>query len=425
MSIYILFACVLVLMILRVPIYLSIGLGCLAYFVTSGMPLAMLANRAALTLDSFPLIAIPLFMLSGRLMNLSGVTARVFRFCHTAVGFIPGGLGHVNVAASLVFAGMSGSALADIGGLGQIEIKAMRDAGYAPKFAAGVTMSSSILGPIIPPSIAAVIYAINAEVSIAGLFLAGILPGLVMAFLLMVFVFIVSLRRNYPRAPIPRPGQFVRHFIVALPALFTPVLLIGGMAAGIFSPTEAAAVAVCYSLLLGLLVYRELDYRRLFQIAVDVGRDVAVLMIIVAMGMVFGWILTAEQVPQQMAALTLNYGDNPNLVLFLIVLLILFLGCFMEATVLLLLLPPIFVPALGQLGVDPLHLGIIMIVAISIGMFTPPFGMGIYAIQKITEMPFGDVVGAATLWLVPLIAGLFTITYFPGVVLAIPRAFGF
>ena len=168
MSIYILFACVLVLMILRVPIYLSIGLGCLAYFVTSGMPLAMLANRAALTLDSFPLIAIPLFMLSGRLMNLSGVTARVFRFCHTAVGFIPGGLGHVNVAASLVFAGMSGSALADIGGLGQIEIKAMRDAGYAPKFAAGVTMSSSILGPIIPPSIAAVIYAINAEVSIAG-----------------------------------------------------------------------------------------------------------------------------------------------------------------------------------------------------------------------------------------------------------------
>jgi tripartite ATP-independent transporter DctM subunit len=417
--------CVLVLMILRVPIFIAIGIGCLAYFVIHGTPVAMLANQAALSLDSFPLIAIPLFMLAGRLMNVSGVTTRIFRFCRGCVGFIPGGLGHVNVAASVVFAGMSGSALADIGGLGQVEIKAMRDAGYDREFAMGVTMASSILGPIIPPSIAAVIYAINAEVSITALFLAGILPGLVIAFLLMVFVFIVALRRGYPREAPPRPAQFVKDFVVAAPALLTPVLLIGGMVVGIFSPTEAAAMAVCYSLLLGLIVYRELKLKDLVPVAIEVGREIAILMVIVAMGMVFGWILTAEQVPQHMGAFILQISDQKEIVLLFVLLLILFLGCFMEVTVLLLLLPPIFVPALGNLGVDPLHLGIVMIIAIGIGMFTPPFGVGLYAIQKITRMSFATVMRAALPWLLPLLTGLVVLTYWPAVTLVLPRAFGY
>ena len=425
MNVYFLIVGVFLLMFFRVPIFLSIGSGCLLYFMTNGVSIAVFVNRAALSLDSFPLIAIPLFMLTGRLMNHSGVTRRVFRFCSDIVGFIPGGLGHVNVAASLVFAGMSGSALADLGGLGQVEIRAMREAGYDAKFAVGVTLASSILGPIIPPSIAAIIYAINADVSITGLFLAGILPGLMMAFLQMVYVYVIAVRRGYPREALPRLGDLVRHFVVALPALFTPVLLIGGMTAGIFSPTEAAAVVVCYSLLLGVAFYRELGYRNLLRISVEVGQEVAILMIIVAMGMVFGWILTAEQVPQKMAEIIIEFGGKKELTLFFVVLFMLFLGCFMEVTVLLILLPPIFVPALANIGVDPLHLGIISIIAIGIGMYTPPFGIGIYAIQKITGMSFEEVVQAAIPWLIPLITGLFVITYWPGLVLVVPRAFGY
>jgi tripartite ATP-independent transporter DctM subunit len=418
-------ACVIALMILRVPIFIAIGLGCLTYFVVHGTPLAMLANQAALSLDSFPLIAIPLFMLAGRLMNVSGVTTRIFRFCHSCVGFIPGGLGHVNVAASVVFAGMSGSALADLGGLGQVEIKAMRDAGYDREFAVGVTMASSILGPIIPPSIAAVIYAINAEVSITGLFLAGILPGLVIAFLQMVFVYIIALRRGFPREAPPRPAQFFRDLLAALPALVTPVLLIGGMTLGVFSPTEAAAMAVCYSLLLGLVVYRELTARDLIRIAIEVGREVAIIMVIVAMGMMFGWILTAEQVPQHMGEFILGLSDSKEVAILLVLVLILFLGCFMEVTVLLLLLPPIFVPSLSELGVDPIHLGIIMIIGIGIGMYTPPFGVGLFAMQKITGLSFAMVARAVLPWLLPLLTGLVVIAYWPWVVLVLPRTFGY
>ncbi len=425
MQVLLLFAVLLILMALRVPIYLAMGVASLVYFALGNMSLVMLAQRAALVLDSFPLVAIPLFMLAGRLMNDGGVTRRIYAFCHDVVGFIPGGLGHVNIAGSLVFAGMSGSALADLGGLGQIEIKAMLDAGYDKKFTLGVTLASSILGPIIPPSIPAIIYAINAEVSVTALFLAGIGPGLLMAAAQMLCVYVMAVRRGFPREPAPRADRLARSGLTALPALFAPVLLIGGMTTGVFTPTEAAMAAVCYALFLGLALYRELRVGDVMRITVEVGREVASLTIIIAMALVFGWILTVEEVPQVMASLILGFAEQKALVLFAINVLILFLGCFMEGTVLLLVLPPILVPALAKLGVDPIHFGIVMIVAVGIGLYTPPVGVALYAVQHFTKSDFGDVVSAALPWLVPLVAALFILTYVPWIALSVPRAFGF
>jgi tripartite ATP-independent transporter DctM subunit len=424
MSALALFGIVLVLMALRVPIFLAMGIACVVYFWQAQMSLAMLAQRAGLVLDSFPLIAIPLFMLAGRIMNQGGITRRIYAFCHDVVGFVPGGLGHVNILGSLVFAGMSGSALADLGGLGQIEIKAMRDAGYDRKFAAGVTLASSILGPIIPPSIPAVIYAINAEVSVTALFLAGVVPGLVMALLQMLFVGLIASRRGYPRERRPTLQQVGRHLVGALPAMCAPVILIGGMTLGIFSATEAAVVAVVYSVALSF-AYRELSLRELLPMSMEVGREVAVLTIIIATAMIFGWILTVERVPQAMADVVLAWATYPGLLLLAIVALIVFLGCFMEGTVLLLLLPPIFVPALVKAGIDPVHFGIVMIIAVGIGLYTPPVGVALYAMQSFTGMSFRDVSQAAIPWLVPMIGALLIVMYWPAAVLVVPRAFGY
>ncbi len=425
MQVLLLFAVLLTLMALRVPIYLAMGGASLVYFVLGNMSLVMLAQRAALVLDSFPLVAIPLFMLAGRLMNVGGITRRIYAFCHDLVGCIPGGLGHVNVAGSLVFAGMSGSALADLGGLGQIEIKAMLDAGYDKKFTLGVTLASSILGPIIPPSIPAIIYAINAEVSVTALFLAGIGPGLLMAATQMLCVYVTAVRRGFPREPVPRASQLARSCLAALPALFAPVLLIGGMTTGAFTPTEAAIVAVCYALFLGLALYRELRVSDVMRVTVEVGREVASLTIIIAMALIFGWILTVEEVPQVMTGFILGFADHKALVLLASNLLVLFLGCFMEGTVLLLVLPPILVPTLVKMGVEPIHFGIVMIVAIGIGMYTPPVGVALYAVQHLTQSAFEEVVSAVIPWLVPLVAALFIITYVPWIALSVPRAFGF
>ena len=424
MGIYSLLALLLVLMLLRVPIYLALGGVSLIYFTLNGVPVSMLTNRASLALDTIALLAIPLFLLAGKLMNLSGVTKRIFAFCQDAVGFIPGGLGHVNVSASLIFSGMSGAALADIVGLGQVELKAMRDAGYDRDFAIGVTLSSSVLGPIIPPSIAVVIYAINAEVSITGLFLAGFVPGLLMALLLMAFVYVIAWRRGYPRLPFPTARQLGWHFLAALPAIMTPVILVGGMVLGIFSATEAAAVAVCYSLLLGFS-YGEITLADLPRVAAECAREVALLTIIIAMAMVFGWILVVEQVPQAMAEMVVSFADFRALLMFAILVLLLVLGCFMDATSLLLILPAIMTPALAKVGVDPLHFGIIMVIAITIGMYTPPIGIGLFAMQRIANVGFYEVVRAATPWLLPLMAGLVVMTYWPWVVLVLPRAFGY
>jgi tripartite ATP-independent transporter DctM subunit len=424
-NVLVLLSALLALMALRAPIYLAMGGACLAYVVLTDMSVVALAQRTALALDSFPLVAIPLFMLAGRLMNIGGVTRRIYAFCHDVIGFVPGGLGHVNVLGSAIFAGMSGSALADLGGLGQIEIKAMLDAGYDRRFTLGVTLASSILGPIIPPSIPAVVYASSAEVSITALFLAGVGPGILVAGIQMLWVYGVAVRRSFPRTPVPTVPHVVRSAIAAFPALVAPLILVGGMTVGVFTATEAAMVAVCYVLVLGLAAYRELRVRDVLEMTVEVGQEVARFTIIIAMGLTLGWILTVERVPQLIAEMVLRFSEHKALVLLAVNLLVLGLGCFIEGAVLLLVLPPILVPALARIGVDPVHFGIIMIVGVGIGLFTPPVGVGLYAMQTFTKASFGEVVAAVFPWLLPLVIGLVLITYVPWVTLALPRALGY
>ena len=425
MNVYLICAVILLLLLVRLPVFLAIGAGCALYFLTNGYNAAAMAARLFYSIDVYSLLAIPLFVLAGTLMNKSGVTHRIFRFCHGLVAFIPGGLGHVNILGSLVFAGMSGSALADLGSLGRIELKAMRDAGYPLPFSMGVTRASSSLGPVIPPSIAAIVYAINAEVSIAGLFLASIIPGIVMGILMMAFVSYFAIRYKLPSHKVGSFKQLLWYAASAGPAVLTPALLIGGMTMGIFSPTEAAAVAVIYSLFLGLVVYRELKLSDIIPSVVEASREVSALLLVVAVGIVFGWILTAEQVPQHLANFMLGFSDNGTVLLFLVVALALVLGCFMEVTVLLLLLPPIILPPLLAVGVDPLHVGVILIITVSLGMFTPPFGVGLFAMQRIAGASYAEVVKGFVPWLFPLLLSVAILVLFPDLVLILPRSLGF
>ena len=425
MNVYAICLLILALLLIRLPVFLAIGAGCALYFLTNNYNAATIAARLFYSIDVYSLLAIPLFVLAGNLMNKSGVTHRIFRFCLGLVAFIPGGLGHVNILGSLVFAGMSGSALADLGSLGRIELKAMRDAGYPLPFSMGVTLASSSLGPVIPPSIAAIVYAINAHVSIAGLFLASIVPGLVLALMMMLFVSYYAIRYKLPSHKVGSLRELAYYFASALPAILTPVLLIGGLSMGIFSPTEAAAAAVIYSLFLGLVVYRELPLGDIWPTIVDSSREVSALLLVVAVGIVFGWILTVEQVPQDIAAFLVGLTNDPRLLLLLVVLLALVLGCFMEVTVLLLLLPPIVLPPLVAAGVDPLHVGVVLIITISIGMFTPPFGIGLFAVQRIAGTTFAEVVKGFVPWLIPLLLSVLILVLVPDLVLVVPRAFGF
>ncbi|WP_108659582.1 TRAP transporter large permease [Acuticoccus kandeliae] len=425
MSVYLICLVILIFLLIRVPVFIAIGSGCAIYFLTNNYSLATVAARFFYSIDIFSLLAIPLFVLAGNLMNRSGVTERIFRFCNSLVAAIPGGLGHVNVMCSLIFAGMSGSALADLGSLGRIEVKAMREAGYPLPFSMGVTLASSSLGPVIPPSIAAIVYAINAKVSVAGLFLASIVPGLFLGLMMMLFVSICAIRGNFPRHELRPLRQVWRDFLSALPAMVTPALLIGGMTAGIFSPTEAAAVAVLYSLFLGLVVYRALRIGEIWPCLVESSREVASLLLVVAVGIVFGWILTVERVPQDIAAFMVSVSGDATVLLLLVVALALVLGCFMEVTVLLLLLPPIILPPLLAAGVDPLQVGVVLIITVSIGMFTPPFGVGLFAMQRIAGARYADVVIGFLPWLVPLLLSVVILVLFPGIVLFLPRALGF
>jgi tripartite ATP-independent transporter DctM subunit len=424
-SVYLISLIIVFLLLLRVPVFLAIGSGCALYFITNDFRIATLATRATFAIDTLPLVAIPLFILAGRIMNISGVTERIFRLCNAAVGFVPGGLGHVNVAGSLVFAGMSGSALADLGALGRVQIEMMRNAGYPLRFAVGLTLAASIMGPIIPPSVAAIIYAINADVSIIALFLASIVPGLVIAAFLMIAVFLLALYRKYPRQALPDPRKLLIYFISALPCVLAPFLLIGGMATGIFGPTEAASVAVLYSLLLGLVIYRELKPVQLIPTFIMVGKEIASLMLIVAMGVVYGWILTIERVPQDVANYVLQFSDVPYLALSLVLGIAFALGLVLDVVLLLLILPPIIVPPLVQMGFDPLHIGVLLIIVISIGIYTPPFGVALFLVQQITGESYAEVVRAVLPWLIPLIMAVAVLALAPDLALTLPRALGF
>ncbi|MBW1700220.1 MAG: TRAP transporter large permease [Deltaproteobacteria bacterium] len=417
---FILFGALIVLFISGIPIAFALFIASLIYLILSGeFPLYIVAQKFIAGPDSFTLLAIPLFVAAGALMNTTGITKRIFDLARALVGHLSGGLGHVNIVASIIFSGMSGAAMADAAGLGLIEIKAMREAGYDDDFSIAVTASSSIIGPIIPPSVPAVIYGTVASVSVGALFLGGIIPGLLMGLSLMVLVTIFAKRRNYPRHErVSLKGLIVAFQKGFLPVM-TPVIIIGGIWTGWFTPTEAAGVACVYAVLLGLY-YRELTFKLFIEVIGQIVYVSGPALFILAASSLFNWIMAIEQVPQIAASFLLDLTQNKYIILFIVNLFLLFIGTFLPPIPAMILLIPILDPLMDTLGIHPIHFGVVMILNLMIGLLTPPVGPVLYVLVSIAKLPFEEVARSVWVFILPLIFVLFLITYIPDLVLFIP-----
>lgn len=384
------------------------------------IPFGMIAQRMVYGVNSFPLLAIPFFLLAGRLMNTSGITDRIFNFCNVLIGHVRGGLGHVNILASMIFAGMSGSAVSDAVGLGQIELKAMKDQGYDDEFSAAITAASSTIGPIIPPSIPMVLYGVLGNVSVGALFIGGIIPGVLMGLFMMVTVSIIAKRRNYP---VHKRAQFlgiIRATVKALFPLLCPLILIGGIWTGVFTPTEAAAVAVVYSLLLGLVLYRELNWGNLIKVMREALDDTSVILFIIAAASLYGWLLARYQIPSGIAERILAFTQDPMTILLLVNVFLLVVGCFMESLAAINILTPILLPLVMKVGIDPLHFGVVMVLNLMIGLLTPPVGMVLFAVQRVSGVPFDRLQRALFVYFIPLLLVLLLITVYSPLVTWLP-----
>ncbi len=405
-----------------VPIAVALGLAvAIPLIVSETLPLTLMVQRMYVGADSFLLLAIPFFMAAGNIMNYGGLTRRIFKFATGIVGWLPGGLGHVNILASMLFAGMSGSAVADTAGLGPIEMQAMEEDGYDKEFSIGITAASSVIGPIIPPSIPMVVYGGLTQVSIAALFIGGIIPGCLMGLALMVLVYIISLRRNYPRHPLPSASVFWKSFWDAFPALLTPVIILGGLMSGLFTPTEAAVIAVIYSILVGVLYYKELKFADLKTILKNTCVDTAAIMLIVAAASAVGWVVAFEDIPSSLCSYISGLTSNRILILFLINVFLLALGCFMDATAIQIIFTPVLLPLVTSVGIHPVHFGVMMVLNVMIGLLTPPFGLLLFVSSKISKLPVHKVINAIWPFLIPLVVVLILITYIPAFVTFLPR----
>ena len=403
------------------PLWLAMALAGWAFLAIAGIPDLALAQRIAKAADSFPLLAAPLFILMGNIMNGAGITKRIFAFATVCVGWMRGGLCHANIVASVFFAGTSGSAVADAGGLGTLEIKAMTDEGYSPDIAAALTASSATIGPIIPPSLPMIIYGVSAEASIGALFLAGVVPGLLMAGALMVMVRAIAVRLNLPRHPFPGVRDLWRAFRDAFWALMTPVILFAGLFGGVFTPTEAAAIAVAYALVLGLLIYREFKWADLPRIILDTVETTGVVMALVMAASLLAYCLALSQLPQVAGAYLTGLTTNPLVFLLIVNVILLVVGCFMEGLAAMLILIPILVPAAMKLGIDPIQFGLMFVLNLMIGTITPPVGIVLYVTAKVANISFERVTRATLPFLVPLLVVLAMVTLWPALSTALPN----
>lgn len=406
---------------LGVPVVLAILVPSIVYLWIEGMPLALLGQRVLYALDSFPLVAIPVFIFVGNLMNTAGITDRLFRFANVMVGRLLGGLSQVNIVASLIFSGMSGAALADVGGLGRVEIKAMIERGFPRPFAGAITAASAIVGPIFPPSVPLILYAAATNISTVQLLVAGIVPALVCVVLLMLTAAVVALIWDLPRAERwPSPGEIWQAFWPAAPALLAPVILIGGMLSGRFTPTEAASVTAIYILAISAFVYRELHWGFIRQAAFDTLRASSAILIIVSAASLFGWILAVEQVPQAFTAWFAGFEAHPWMMLVVVNLIFLIAGLFIDTATAILLLVPIVAPPVMLAGVDPVQLGVIVVFNLMIGTITPPFGLSLFLVSAIAEVSLMALLRAVLPFYLPLIVTLVLLSLVPEISIWIP-----
>ena len=410
------------LLVIGAPVFVSMVLASVAYVLSTGnlTLFIMAAQRMFAAVNSFTLLAIPFFVFAGLVMNMSGVSRRIFDFAGACVGHLTGGLGHVNVLASMIFAGMSGSAVADAAGLGAIEMKAMHDAGFDDEFSGAVTAASSTIGPVIPPSIPMVLFSGLTGVSAGRLFMGGFLPGVLMGLALMLVVYFVAKKRNYPVSDRLSFKQRLHAFVDAVPALLMPVIILGGILSGFFTPTEAAAMACLYAVLLGVFGYRELTGKDLWNLLKECMRNTAQVMAIIAAAGFFGWLVTYQGIPAKLIKMICSITDNRYVVLLLINLVCMVLGCFMEGNAVLILTVPIMVPLAQEFGIDLVHLGVIMCLNIMIGTVTPPVGMCLYPVCTLGNIKLQDLVKALLPFLAILFAVLMLITFVEPLVMTLP-----
>lgn len=376
------------------------------------------------SLDNFVLLAIPMFMMAGKLMNNGGITDRIFGFCRSLLGHFPGGLAYVNVLASFVFSGMSGSALADVGGLGAVEIKAMRDEGYEDDLIFGITAASSTMGPIVPPSIPMVIYGAAASVSVGTLFMAGVGPGVVIAAVLSVFIYFVAKKRKYPVHKRCTLKEIFQWFRKSFWALLMIAIILGGISGGFFTPTEASCIAIAYCIFAVCVIYRDMPAKTIIPVISETVQDIVPAMAIVASASLFGWVLQFEHLGTLMLEGMLSISSNKWVILLMIDVILLFFGMILDSTPTILLLVPIFQPLVREVGISEIHLGIVVVLNLMIGLMTPPYGQSLFMLSGATKTPFNKVVSYVSPWLIPLFIALLIVTFFPEVCLFVPRMLG-
>jgi C4-dicarboxylate transporter, DctM subunit len=420
---FLIFLVLVSLMVLGMPIAVAMGLTAVLGFIAIGdaAMLNIVGQRIYATTTSFPLLAIPFFILAGNLMNVGGTTQRIYEFAHVLMGHLKGGLGHVNILGSMVFSGISGSALADAMGLGTIEIKAMKEKGYSAEFSAAVSAASATIGPVIPPSIPLVIFGSMTGVSVGALFLGGVVPGVLMGVAMMVAVAVIARRRNYPSEPRATFRQAVTSLINGFAALLTPGIILCGIIFGIFTPTEASVVACLYALFLGAAIYRELRWSDIPKILLDTAKQTAQVMWIVAAAGLFGWLLIYLRVPDALIEALTALSGNKWVVLIIINSILLVLGCFMEGIAIMLLTIPIFMPIIVKIGVDPVHFGVMMTLNLMMGLLTPPVGMVLYAMSSIAKVSITDLLRELWPFMLSIFAVLMLITFVPQLVTWLPR----
>jgi tripartite ATP-independent transporter DctM subunit len=413
-----------VLTLARVPIAFALLVASLAYLLVGGRDLGLVADQIMNTLmGNGVLLAIPMFLLAANLMNSGSISDRLFAACHAIVGRIRGGLAQVDVVVSVVFSTMSGSAVADAAGPGLVTIRAMEKAGYPRGFAAAIVAASAVLGPIIPPSIPMVLYALIANASVAALFLGGVIPGLIIAAAMMTVVAITAKRRGFPLAE--PPANRMRVFARALLPLGMPVVLLGGIYGGLFTPTEASAVAAFYALLLAGVIYRELSGGALLACFVETARQSAVILLMIAGAFAVNYAVTAEQLDKALAAWITGLGLSPFGFLVTVNLLFLVLGCFIDATTMLLVLVPVLLPTVAALGIDLVYFGVVIVINVTIGLVTPPYGLLLFVLSVLTKIPLGEIVRECWGLIGSLVGGLALLVVFPELVLWLPRVLGY
>lgn len=413
MSLLILFGVFAVGLLIGIPVAITLGVSSAAYLLYQGIPIVVMPQKMFAGIDSFVLLCIPGFILAGNLMNSGGITERIIRFANAGVGWMRGGLGLTNVAGSMLFGGISGTAVADAASLGGVLIPGMQKAGYPADFSAAVTAASSTVGPIIPPSVPMIIVGALSGISVGKMFLAGAIPGILMGLAMMVTTYIISVRRNFPRQPWQGFGELFKSFLGAFWAIFMTLLIVGGLMSGMATPTETAIVACLYALVVGKLVYRELPLRQVPKLIIDSAIASAAILALVGFANVFGWILVSEHIPQTIASAVLGVTDNKYLVILLVNVLLLIVGMFMETIAALIIL---FVPLLTlaqSVGIDPLHFATFAVLNLMIGLTTPPVGVCLFVCANIARLPLSPIVRAIIPYILTNIVVLLAVSYFP------------